>query len=245
MVCEPELLATSRKRLSSESSVSEGESNASPKQPRVRSPTAYCRNIVFDGMFADGTFICRAALDHPPHSASMCHVVTTHILVHCCGWSLIGASLSPHTDPSQVPNLRPRALATLKKLVAQHEKKQTLPLFAWGRMTLTIRPVSASDTDPVLELWKPRRHEIVAVLAYIHMGHAADLLAELVYDDYEVCKFLCFCFTPLLTLLLAAWPSFVHMYCMNAFVLTTRPTCGHLLRSSFSTTSLTSVTKRD
>jgi hypothetical protein len=91
-----------------------------------------------------------------------------------------------------VPNLRPRALATLKRLFVQHDKKQIFPLFAWGRMTLTIRAVSASDTDPVMELWKPRRHEIVAVLAYIHIGLAADLFEQLGHGDYQVCFLLVF-----------------------------------------------------
>ena len=52
-------------------------------------------------------------------------------------------------------------------------------------MTLTIK----SDTvlmGPPLELWKPKRHEIVAVLAYLWMGRNRGLMAELGFPGFEV-----------------------------------------------------------
>ncbi|XP_004346832.1 hypothetical protein CAOG_05147 [Capsaspora owczarzaki ATCC 30864] len=57
-------------------------------------------------------------------------------------------------------------------------------LFAWGRMTITIK----DDAANTIELWKPKRADIIAVFAHIHMHRRALFSAlapdfEYVYED--------------------------------------------------------------
>lgn len=95
------------------------------------------------------------------------------------------------SDFGCVPNGLERCAAVLRRLLAQQERGLTVPLFAWGRMTLTVKPLYCGDGQNVrpVELWKPKRHEIVAVMAYLYMGRTTDLNAQLGFTDVEVCVY--------------------------------------------------------
>lgn len=103
------------------------------------------------------TFSLTCRIWHPvffePH---LSHTSDTHFCTAC------------YSGFDCVPNCRERAVAVWQRMILHKERQVAVPLFAWGRMTLTIKPLSGEISRP-LELWKPKRHEIVAVLAYLWM----------------------------------------------------------------------------
>jgi len=83
-----------------------------------------------------------------------------------------------HSDICEVVNWRLRLQAVVKRLIALKDRTTVHPLYAWGRMTITIKD---DETGVTVEIWKPKRHDIIAIFTHIHL-HADELFAD--YPDY-------------------------------------------------------------
>eukprot|EP00127_Corallochytrium_limacisporum_P001037 Clim_evm36s34 gene=Clim_evmTU36s34 len=86
------------------------------------------------------------------------------------------------TRIQDVPLWHLRVRAVVKRLKELCDSPRKLSLFAWGRMTITIK-----DSGKTVELWKPKRREIIAVFAHIHINRARFFKGhpdyEYVYED--------------------------------------------------------------
>eukprot|EP00121_Abeoforma_whisleri_P015685 Awhi_evm1s14433 len=76
-----------------------------------------------------------------------------------------------HTDVTQVENWSLRKDAIIKRLVNNKDNTHSCSLFAWGRMTVTIKDISTLKTK---ELWKPRRADIIALFSYLYCNHEVE-----------------------------------------------------------------------
>eukprot|EP01134_Creolimax_fragrantissima_P007572 CFRG7572T1 len=82
-----------------------------------------------------------------------------------------------HERPKDIHNFEARLLAVIKRIVSSRDVLTLCSLFAWGRMTITIK---SPDGDTV-ELWKPKRVDVVALFAHIYQ-HRTTIFAE--YKPY-------------------------------------------------------------
>eukprot|EP01135_Chromosphaera_perkinsii_P002970 Nk52_evm81s230 gene=Nk52_evmTU81s230 len=65
-----------------------------------------------------------------------------------------------------VENFERRRNAVVKRMIASKDASKKCSLFAWGRMTITIKD-KKGDT---MELWKPKRRDIIAIFADIYQN---------------------------------------------------------------------------
>ena len=65
-----------------------------------------------------------------------------------------------------VENFERRRSAVVKRMIASKDSSKKCSLFAWGRMTITIKD-KKGDT---MELWKPKRRDIIAIFANIYQN---------------------------------------------------------------------------
>eukprot|EP01135_Chromosphaera_perkinsii_P003384 Nk52_evm8s242 gene=Nk52_evmTU8s242 len=75
---------------------------------------------------------------------------------------------------SEVPNHYLRLCAIVKRLIGDKDDEGRVPLFSWGRRTLTIK----DENGNYVEHWKPKRVELIAFMAYIYQ-HGHQLFAAL------------------------------------------------------------------
>ena len=79
---------------------------------------------------------------------------------------------------SEIPNHYLRLCAIVKRLIGDKDVSGRVPLFSWGRRTLTIK----DEMSKYVEHWKPKRLELIAFMAYIYQ-HEHQLFVAL--PDYE------------------------------------------------------------
>lgn len=73
--------------------------------------------------------------------------------------------MTPSTHPvARIPIAQARLDAVIKRLAANRDNMAIVSLFAWGRMTFTIKDGEAR------ELWKPKRAEALAIFAYLYVN---------------------------------------------------------------------------
>eukprot|EP00127_Corallochytrium_limacisporum_P004063 Clim_evm8s157 gene=Clim_evmTU8s157 len=66
---------------------------------------------------------------------------------------------------TRVENWRNRVDAAVARLCMRKDPRNPVSLFKWGRMTMSVRD---SDKSKSIELWKPKRRDLIAVIAYIY-----------------------------------------------------------------------------
>eukprot|EP00127_Corallochytrium_limacisporum_P006560 Clim_evm32s230 gene=Clim_evmTU32s230 len=83
-----------------------------------------------------------------------------------------------YSNVDDIPHFRDRLHACLFRLRLRQAKETRSTLYGWGRMTMTI----SDDKKNVIELWKPKRIEIIAIMAYIYTHQ------KLLFAD-QLCEF--------------------------------------------------------
>eukprot|EP00123_Amoebidium_parasiticum_P000750 comp11645_c0_seq1/m.6150 comp11645_c0_seq1/g.6150 ORF comp11645_c0_seq1/g.6150 comp11645_c0_seq1/m.6150 type:complete len:755 (-) comp11645_c0_seq1:130-2394(-) len=83
-----------------------------------------------------------------------------------------------NSDLQTIPHVELRISAVIKRLIALRDNGAVHSLFSWGRMTVTIK----DHMGRLVELWKPKRGDIIAIIAHIYQ-HRASLFTE--YPEYR------------------------------------------------------------